>query len=82
MVTDNGLQFAARTFPDICKSNGIKYSFTPLYHPASIGATEQAVQVVKQAMKKMGPTPMLREDFQTFGSLQKYLLCYNRTMAG
>ena len=50
IMTDNGPQFVAKSFSDFCKSNGIKCSFMPPYHPASNGAAEHAAQVVKQAM--------------------------------
>ena len=36
------------------KKNGIKNVHIPAYHPATNGAAERAVQVVKQATKKMG----------------------------
>ena len=66
IVRDSGPQFSASTFSDFCKSNGIKHLFIPPYHPASNRAAERAVQVIKQAIKKMGPTPMLRERISRF----------------
>ena len=66
MVSDNGSQFTSQAFSDFCKHNGIKHSFTPPYHPASNGAAERSVQVVKQAMRKMGPATGLKERLANF----------------
>ena len=73
LVSDNGPQFTAHTFSDFCKVNGIKHSFTPPYHPASNGAAERAVQMIKQGMRKMGPTMALKE------RLANFLLIYRST---
>ena len=70
LVSDNRAQFMAQTFTDFCKFNGIKHSRTPPYHPASNGAAEHSVQVVKQGMRKMGPSTPLKE------RLAKFLLIY------
>ena len=61
MVSDNGSQFTSQAFSNFCKRNGIKHSFNPPYHPTSNGAAEHSVQVVKQAMRKMGPAIVLKE---------------------
>ena len=53
IVSDNWPQFTAELFQKFCKHNGIKHSRTPPYHPASNGAAEHAVRVVKDAMKKI-----------------------------
>ena len=67
IVGDNGSQFTAQQFQEFCKSNGIKHSCIPPYHPASNGAAERAVQVVKSAMKKMtSPTLRTQEAGQIF----------------
>ena len=59
IVSDNGPQFTAQLFQTFCEHNGIKHSHTPPYHPASNGAAERAVRVVKDAMKKMtSPTSL------------------------
>ena len=54
IVSDNGPQFTTHEFHEFCSNNGIKYTRAPPYHPATNGAAERAVQVVKQAVKKMG----------------------------
>ena len=73
IVSDNGPQFTAQQFQEFCKCNGIKHSRTPPYHPASNGAAERAVQVVKSAMKKMrSPTLLSRK-------LAEFLLIYRST---
>jgi len=53
-VIDNGPQFASKEFELFCVNNGIKHMYTPLYHPASNGVAERAVQVVKMGLAKMG----------------------------
>jgi len=54
IVSDNGTQCTAHQFQTFCERNGIKHSKTPPYYPASNGAAERAVAVVKQAVKKWG----------------------------
>lgn len=73
IVTDNGPQFTAHTFSEFCKANGVKHMFTPPYHPSSNGAAERSVQVVKQAMRKMGTSTMLKD------RLARFLLIYRST---
>ena len=50
-VTDNGPSFASAEFKTFCLRNGIKQHFTPPYHPASNGAAERSVQILKQALR-------------------------------
>ena len=70
IVSDNGPQFTAQPFQMFCEHNGIKHSCTPPYHPASNGAAEWAVRMVKEAMKKMSsPTSLANR-------LAEFLLMY------
>ena len=58
----------------ICQKNGIKkYVHIPAYHPVSNGDTERAVQVVKQAGKKVGMALTLSI------RLARFLLMYRTT---
>jgi len=66
IVTDNGPQFIAQTFSDFCKANGIKHMLTPPYHPSSNGAAECSVQVVKQAIRKIGASTVLKDRLAKF----------------
>ena len=50
IASDDGPQFTAQRFQMFCEHNGVKHSRTP---PASNGAAEQVVRVVKGTMKKM-----------------------------
>ena len=73
IVSDNGPQFTATAFADYCNNKGIKHSHTPPYHPASNGAAERSVQVIKQAMRKMGTAVPLKKQ------LAEFLLIYRTT---
>lgn len=50
--TDNGPQFTSEEFAVFMKQNGIKHTLVPPYHPASNGAAERSVQILKQALAK------------------------------
>ena len=52
VVSDNGPQFVSHEFSNFMKMNGIKHTLTPPYHPASNGAAERSVQILKQALRK------------------------------
>ena len=73
IVSDNGPQFTAQDFKDFCVNNGIKHTLIPPYHPATNGAVERAVQVVKQAVKKMSNMLSLKR------RLARFLLIYRTT---
>ena len=73
IVSDNGTQFTAHQFQTFCERNGIKHSKTPPYHPASNGAAERAVAVVKHAVQKMGTTIPLNI------RIARFLLVYHTT---
>ena len=52
VVTDNGPQFISDEFKTFLKVNGVKFTLTPPYHPASNGLAERHVQTFKHMFKK------------------------------
>ncbi|KAJ8356836.1 hypothetical protein SKAU_G00196300 [Synaphobranchus kaupii] len=56
-VSDNGPQLTSSEFGTFMKQNGIKHTLVPAFHPASNGAAERSVQILKRALLK----PVLEE---------------------
>ena len=53
IVSDNGSCFVSEEFSSFLVGNGIKHITSALYHPASNGLAERAVQIVKKGLKKV-----------------------------
>ena len=51
LVSDNGPQFASHEFAAFMKSNGIKHTFSALFHPQSNGEAENFVKTVTAGLK-------------------------------
>ena len=78
VVSDNGPQFTSCEFKQFLRSNGIKQTLVPAYHPASNGAAERSVQTVKAALLKQ----VLGEGSQQLTlqhRLANFLLMYRST---
>ena len=52
LISDNGPQFTSEQFARFTRQNGIKHILVPPYHPASNGAAERSVRMVKEALEK------------------------------
>ena len=52
IVSDNGPQFASKTFTDWCNAHSIAHLTSAPFHPASNSEAERLVCVFKQAMKR------------------------------
>ena len=52
VVLDNRPQFTAAVFKNFLKKNGVKQTLVAPYHPASNGAAERLVQILKRNLKK------------------------------
>ena len=84
IVSDNGSPFTAAEFDNFCKMNGIRYLCTPPFHPASNGAAERAVALVKAGLSKLATDIITAGLAQHQGRdlqhrLDRFLLSYRRT---
>ncbi|XP_045449691.1 uncharacterized protein K02A2.6-like [Melitaea cinxia] len=75
VVSDQGPPFTSTELKEFLALNGIKQSFSPVYHPASNGAAENAVKLCKRAIKKA-----IRDDVDIDTALQTYLLAYRNSI--
>ena len=51
VVGDNSPQFTSDQFADFLKQNGVRHTRSAPYHPATNGAAERMVQVLKKGLK-------------------------------
>ena len=72
IVSDNGPQFTSDMFATFLSKNGIKHSRSAPYHPATNGAAERLVQVLKKSLK-------LDSDLTKEHQLANLLLHYRTT---
>lgn len=80
VVSDNGPQITSGEFKQFLRSNGIKQTLVPAYHPASNGAAERSAQMVKAVLMKQ----VLGEEAQQVNmsmqhQLANFLLMYRST---
>ena len=71
IVTDSGTPFTGTKFQQFVIQNGIQHVKVVPYHPSSKGLTERAVQLFKDAMKKLSTIPATVE-----GKIAQFLFCY------
>ena len=50
IVSDNGPQFTSDQFADFLRQNGVRHTRSAPYHPATNGAAERMVQVLKKGL--------------------------------
>ncbi|KAJ8021906.1 hypothetical protein HOLleu_39239 [Holothuria leucospilota] len=75
VVSDNGPQFISKEFSDFMQNNKIKHIRVAPYHPASNGAAERFVQVLKQSLKAgQGKSPLTLHH-----RIANFLLSYRST---
>lgn len=81
LVSDNGPQLASSEFREFLQKNGVKHTLVPAYHPASNGAAERSVQIVKSTLKKhLEAEDSGREGKRSFQQrLDDFLLTYRIT---
>ncbi|KAK9737273.1 hypothetical protein QE152_g10862 [Popillia japonica] len=74
IVSDGGPPFSSQDFKTFLKNNGVSHLFSPVYHPSSNGAAENAVKTLKNALKK---AYYLKTDIDTY--IKKKLFDYRNT---
>lgn len=74
IVSDNGPPFTGEAFKYFLKNNGIEQILTAPYHPASNGAAENAVKLIKSVIKKA-----VSQKIDVEAAIDKYLLVYRNT---
>ena len=77
LVSDNGPQFAAEEFTMFLRVNGVKHIKYAPYHPASNGAAERMVQMMKQSLRA-GISQGISEFNEIFITIPHYTTCYYR----
>ncbi|XP_045452661.1 uncharacterized protein K02A2.6-like [Melitaea cinxia] len=75
VVSDRGPPFTSHEFRDFLVRNGVRQSFSPVYHPSSNGAAENAVKLCKRVIKKA-----MREAVDVDAALQTFLLSYRNSV--
>lgn len=80
IVSDNGPQFTSEDFHKFTSQNGIKHTRVPPYHPASNGAAERSVQIVKKALvKQMLDGDPRKRQLSLQHKLANFLITYRNT---
>lgn len=74
IVSDNGPPFSSAEFKKYLDINGIRHTLVAPYHPSSNGAAENAVKLVKRALKK---AQVENENVNT--ALSRFLFSYRNT---
>ncbi|XP_033099940.1 uncharacterized protein K02A2.6-like, partial [Anneissia japonica] len=80
IVSDNGPQFISSDFAEFMNRNGIIHKRVAPYHPASNGAAERTVQIVKKALIKqlLYPNPRKR-NLSLHHKLANFLITYRNS---
>lgn len=71
LVSDNGPPFSSREFSSFLMSNGIEHLLSAPYHPASNGAAENGVRIIKKVIKKA-----VRQKQNVLLAINNFLLHY------
>ncbi|XP_061735502.1 uncharacterized protein K02A2.6-like [Nerophis ophidion] len=79
LVSDNGPQLVAKEFTQFLESNGVKHTAVPAYHPASNGAAERSVQILKRSLMKNVLEADSKSSLSLSHRLSNFLLMYRST---
>ncbi|XP_063375565.1 uncharacterized protein K02A2.6-like isoform X1 [Cydia amplana] len=74
IVSDNGPPFSSKQFNDFLEKNCVRHIYSAPYHPASNGAAEGAVKLIKNVIKKAK-----HEGVNIDKAILKFLLHYHNT---
>lgn len=77
IVSDNDAKIASNEFLEFCKTNGITYLTSPIYHPCSNGQAENSVRTCKRMLKAILNNFSCK--FKVNEKLQEYLFEYRNT---
>ncbi|XP_054260272.1 uncharacterized protein K02A2.6-like [Macrosteles quadrilineatus] len=78
LVSDNAPNFTSAEFREFLSRNGIKFTLSPPYHPASNGAAERCVQEVKKNLQRQVIESQL-EGVTLQHKLDNFLFVYRNT---
>lgn len=80
LVSDNASCFTSHEFRDFLQKNGVKFKLIPPYHPASNGAAERSVQIVKKNLLRQVLDDQNKSKSTTLQhKLDNFLFAYRNT---
>lgn len=79
LVSDNGPQLVSKEFSQFLELNWIKHTAVPAYHPASNGAAERSVQILKRSLMKNVLEADGKATLPLSHCLENFLIVYRST---
>ncbi|XP_054272632.1 uncharacterized protein K02A2.6-like [Macrosteles quadrilineatus] len=79
LVSDNQATFTSSEFREFLAKNGVKFTLTPPYHPASNGSAERSVQIVKKNLLRQVLGESATGSITLQHKLDNFLISYRNT---